>query len=630
MNTNTVETSPFGTGSSVTLNPNHYLWIGLAIVVTGIVYTLGLNGPLLLDDYPNLYGLMQSGASGTPFPELLNRFGLSDNGPLGRPVSMLSFAINAAASGNDLFYWKLVNVLIHCLNGFLLYLLLVSLFLRIPKWDKKAHSLAFFICAIWLANPAQLSSVLYTVQRMNLLAAFFTLSCLLCYVRGKEHFFVSEKVPRYAAAAGCFLLAILSKENAVLCLAFIAIIEVYFFDGLKRLYALLTPQQIKSVRYAAILVVLSFLSLFYFSFADNYAHQPFSIGERILTEPRVLFLYIYQWMVPVPSNLPFFYDDFPKSVSLFSPFSTLLGLAFVAAMIWTAYRLRQRHRLISVAIVWFLIGHSLEASFAPLSLMSEHRNYLPSVGISMAIVYLFMILDVKSIVRDIGMIAYALCLVFLLAVRADLWNNAGELYTASLRYRPHSENLLAADANLLISEKKYNEARQLLRTKPSATTMLHVAYIDCISRGSVDAETLRDITHITHKPISNYWSSTVTDLIQYALSNGCSLPQQEMDALLAKGEESYGLPSQHYWILYYRAQWARKSLQLEKAYALLDELTQTHANPTPYFLRAEWLLDDQQAAEAIQSLADGKKRAGDNMPLYREQIDYLERRLSLG
>jgi len=629
---NTFESTPFGTSSGVTFEMTPYLWIALVALVTAGIYGLGLHGPLLLEDYSNLYGLMQSGNAGTPFPELLARFGISDSGPLGRPISMLSFAINAALFGNDVFYWKLINVLIHCSNGILLYLLLKSLFARLPKLQKNAHMLAFFVAAIWLVNPAQLSSILYTVQRMNLLAAFFTLLCLLCYVRGKEQSYITDKVPRYVAAAGCFLLAIFSKENAILTLGYIAIIEIYFFDSVTRLKNLLTPQQINSARYALALIGVSLLALFFFTLSDNFAHRNFTIGERLLSEPRVIVQYIYQWIVPVPSNLPFFYDDIEVSRSLFSPFTTILSIAILAGLLWLSYRLRrhQRYLLISAAIAWFLLGHSLEASFLPLPLMFEYRNYLPSIGISIVIVYMFMAMDIKTMVRDISIIAYVLVLVFLLAIRADMWNDESFLYTSSLRYRPHSENLLAAEANLLVSEKKYTEARQLLGTKTTAATLMHIAYIECISLGKVDAETLEHITRATQRPISNYWSSTAINLVKYALSDGCKLPALEMDNVLAKGAASYGQATQHYWILLYRAQWARKTQHLDKAYSLLDELTESHRNPAPFFLRAEWLLDDQRAAEAIQSLADGKRRAGDDLPLYRELIDNLEKRLSLG
>lgn len=624
------DSTPFGDGSNFSFELAPYLRFALTVIAIAAVYSLGLNGPLLLDDYSHLYGLMQSGNAGTPLPELISRFGISDSGPLGRPISMFSFAVNASLFGNDVFYWKLINVLLHCLNGVLLYLVLQPLFHRIPRLQHKATSLAFFVSAIWLANPAQLSSVLYTVQRMNLLAAFFTLLCLLCYIRAREQTYITDKVPRYVAAAGCFLLAIFSKENAILTLGYILIIEIYFFDGINQIRARLNSQQIKSLRIALTLTFLSLFALVIFSAASDFSTQQFSIGQRLLSEPRVIIQYIYQWIVPVPSNLPFFYDDMEISKSLFNPLSTLFSIAVLGGMVWWAYRYRQRYVLISAAIAWFLMGHSLESSVFPLPLMFEYRNYIPSIGISIVIVFLFSMLNIKPKSRDVSMIAYLSLLVFLLALRADLWNDESEFYTSTLRYRPHSENLLAAEANLLLTEKKYAEARQLLGTKTTAATLLHTAYVDCISKGKVDSETLTTSMRLTHKPISSYWFSTAINLVKYALSDGCQLPAIDMDTLLAKGAADYAEASQHYWIIYYRAHWARKSQRLDKAYALLDELTENHTNPMPFFLRAEWLLDDQRAAEAIQSLADGKKRAGDDIPLYRETIDNLEKRLTLG
>lgn len=614
--------------SHIKIGSNPYLWFAFAIIVTAGIYSMGLHGPMLFDDFINLSSLMQSSDAGMPLVDLLKSFGFNQNGPLGRPVSMLSFAVNAKLFGSDLFYWKLVNLIIHCLNGSLLFLLLKTLFVRVAQLTNNANVFAFFVSAIWLLNPAQLSSVLYLVQRMNLLAAFFTLLCLLFYVSGKNHILFSGKLLRYLAAAGSFLLAVFSKENAILCLGFIAIIELYFFDGMARVREKLTPKQMKTGRYVLAIIGLSFLILLYFSYADKYGARTFTIGERLLTEPRVIFFYIYQWLVPIPRNLPFFYDDFAASKSLFSPLTTILSIIAIVGAVWLAYRLRNSKVLISASITWFLVGHSLEGSFVPLHLVFEHRNYLPSIGISIILVYLFTALDIKAFIRNVSIFAYFLFVIFLLAIRANTWNDEKLLYTSLLAYRPHSEDLISANANILISEKKYKEAKQLLSSKVTPATLLHTAYVQCVSTGKVSGKDLDAITHMTQDPVSSYWTSAATNLVNYALSDGCRVPETALDNVLEKGAAYYGTPSQHFMIVLYRAHWAQKHQHMEKAFALLDELIKTHHNPIPLFLRAEWLLDENRAKEAIESLAEGKKRAAGDIQRYREIIEGLEKRLS--
>ena len=42
--------------------------------------------------------------------------------------------------------------------------------------------------------------------------------------------------------------------------------------------------------------------------------------------------------------------------------------------------------LIGYGILFFLAGHALESSIFPLEIYFEHRNYLPAVGLALALV----------------------------------------------------------------------------------------------------------------------------------------------------------------------------------------------------------------------------------------------------
>ena len=80
-----------------------------------------------------------------------------------------------------------------------------------------------------------------------------------------------------------------------------------------------------------------------------------------------------------------FHDDVVISQSLFEPISTslatlvLLGLAVIAL-----YSLR-RQWLVGFAIAWYLVGHSMESTLVGLELVFEHRNYIPSIALCLAL-----------------------------------------------------------------------------------------------------------------------------------------------------------------------------------------------------------------------------------------------------
>jgi len=64
---------------------------------------------------------------------------------------------------------------------------------------------------------------------------------------------------------------------------------------------------------------------------------------------------------------------------MFSPPLTILYLAVIVAAFGVCLFYQKIPVLIRMAVVFFLVGHSVESSFLPLEMIFEHRNYLPSL-----------------------------------------------------------------------------------------------------------------------------------------------------------------------------------------------------------------------------------------------------------
>src|SRR5690606_10603290 len=107
----------------------------------------------------------------------------------------------------------------------------------------------------------------------------------------------------------------------------------------------------------------------------------FTLLERALTQPRVLFDYVSSLLLPWGPRLSLFRDDYPLSTGLLSPVSTALALAGWIALIGAAIALRKRIPAFSVGLGIFLVGHSLESSVFLLLIYFERRTYLPAVGL---------------------------------------------------------------------------------------------------------------------------------------------------------------------------------------------------------------------------------------------------------
>lgn len=352
------------------------------LCVTTLIYWPGLHGDFLLDDFDNLRPLEQLDDSYTSLQDVV--FG-NDAGPLGRPVAMLTFAANYLLDGNDVWNYKYTNLCIHLLCGVLIFWLAGRL-LAHTSFNKQRWQLALFTAGLWLAAPLYVSTTLYVVQRMAQLSALFVFAGLLCYVLGRERM-DTRKIPATILIACCFLLflplAILSKENGALLPLLALCIEIFFF-GFKGEPA---TRRVIIGLFLLVVALPSVVTIFFIVanpsiYAHGYEGRDFTLWQRILTEPRILFSYTFGLLFPKGSSMGLFHDDYPVSSGLFKPLSTLaaiLGWAFVGVFAFLTSK--KNLRWLAFGPVFFLAGHTLESSIFPLELYFEHRNYLPGFGI---------------------------------------------------------------------------------------------------------------------------------------------------------------------------------------------------------------------------------------------------------
>jgi hypothetical protein len=374
--------------------PGLLLLIGIAACAA--IYYPGLHGDFVFDDGPNIVLNGQLQVDEPTLESLRAAAFSSDAGMLKRPISMLSFWANYYTTGLDPFYFKLTNLFIHLLNGlgvFLLARLLMrSLDLNGASTSTAARDgVAIATALIWLLHPLNVTSVLYVVQRMTSLSATFTLFGLVSYLLGRQRLSRGERgLPLILLGlCGFGLLAVLTKENGALLPLYVAVVELTLFR-----FAGLATGARRKLEVVFLLTVVAplvagalFVALDPAWLIQSYEGRDFSLAERLLTEARVLWLYLGWVAIPTRASLGLFHDDIPISHGLFAPASTLFAIAGIVAACAAAIKLRKRAPLVTFAVAWFLVGHALESSVIALELVHEHRNYLPMFGPIFAGVY---------------------------------------------------------------------------------------------------------------------------------------------------------------------------------------------------------------------------------------------------
>ena len=187
-----------------------------------------------------------------------------------------------------------------------------------------------------------------------------------------------------------FMLAVGSKQNTATLPLACLLIEVVFITN-PEIWKQDKAQWMRIGTLAGLAVLLGLLLLFWqtnpiSTIMDGYRIRPFTMGERLLTEFRVLVFYLYQIFYPVPGQFSILHD-ITLSTSLFDPWTTSAAVVMIGVLFITAFYTVRRHPLVCFAILFYFLGHSIESTILPLELVFEHRNYLPS---------LFMFLPVAS------------------------------------------------------------------------------------------------------------------------------------------------------------------------------------------------------------------------------------------
>ena len=381
----------------VLLLPSRPLRAGLVlllILASGLlIYHGALSHPFHFDDRPNILNNYFIHVRQLTLPKL--RQALFNSALPFRPVANLTLALNYYFGETDPKGYQALNLVIHLLNGILVYLFLAQLLGYLAargRFHTRFHGppdlVALLAALLWFVNPVQSQSVVYIIQRMNSLAALFYLLGLIAWFRfrARTDSFRSPPALAYLAATGlCFLLALGSKEIAATFPLALLLIEVFIFRELD-------PVWLR--RYAWTLIpALLFLVLFGImvlgphpiqTLEEKYAGRDFTLAERLLTEPRVIWHYLLIFFVPVAAWMNLDYD-LPVSTGVLTPAATLPALLGLLALLALAILYARRVPLLSFAVLWFFLHLAIESSVIPLELAFDHRLYLPSVGLALAL-----------------------------------------------------------------------------------------------------------------------------------------------------------------------------------------------------------------------------------------------------
>lgn len=397
-----------------------------------------------------------------------------------RPFTLALFAVEFELFGENPFVSHLFNVLYFALTVLLLYWVLLYLFNHKKNENQhKAYFIAFAASLLFAAHPIHTEAVANIKGRDEIMTLLCSLGALLLSIKAYR---LRKGILWHIGAGVLFLIALLSKENAITFLAVVPF-AFWFFTKAKanNIFIHTTPFLLSAILFIAIrtsilgfdlgatsteLMNNPFLKLI------NGRYVDFSAGEWFATVIFTLGKYLQLLFFPYTLT----HDYYPRHIEIMNlgSWQFLLSFAsYLALGIYALIRLPKRDS-ISFAIIYFIATLSIVSNlFFPIGTnMAERLLFMPSVGFCLAIGILLWRLDKKMLGKSqslaLSILGVAVLLFSLKTVsRNFVWKDNFTLFTTDIETSKNSAKLRNAVAGELVvkSVDEKNEQRRMSMLK---------------------------------------------------------------------------------------------------------------------------------------------------------------------
>lgn len=519
----------------------------LVFVLPGIVlvvYWPSMSGGFFLDDFFNLEALYST-APFENFKSVLKA--ATENGiasSIGRPLSLLTFFLDSLYWPAEPYHFKLTNLLFHAINALLVFWLFSIIIVHFGgRYSDSFLFISFFAALLWALHPLHVSTVAYVIQRMTLLSATFSLLALILYFKSTVALIYGRKTRSIFLLLICFFISypasILSKENGALLPFYIFLINLILFRGDKRIkHGMRNFRAFFLIHWALIsglvfsILVFAFLSLE--SFQSIYEERrDFTMYERVLTQPRVLVEYIYLFIIPHAHTVGASNEAYAISTGLFSPPQTFLSIMLVLALVFGSFFIREKMPLLALSVLFFFCGHLVESTVIPLEIYFEHRNYLPTVFLSLPIVCILSQLTISKKTVLSCALFFILCIIAFM--RASLWGDPVRLKQVWAAENPLSGRTQLGAVNAWVRINRPEQAeRQLNKALETATTyrgqlVLARLVLKCRFYGSVEKRIIEDTLGVLarERPSNYEYARSMASILEMVEHGRCSIKPGE-------------------------------------------------------------------------------------------------------
>lgn len=338
------------------------------------------------------------------------------------PLTLFSFQVEHALFGFEPFFYHLTNLLLHCANALVVFLLLQTLGLK--------RGTAFFLALLFGVHPINSEAVAWVSARKDLLAAFFFLTSLTAYLR-----YLSRRSPRwYWGAFLLFLCALLSKVVVLFLPVLLLLLDRHQKQRLNR----------DAWREKLPFFLLSFVFLIVALFGKTENIASLTLWQTLLLSVKstafALWSFIWPW------HLSLVYQQ-SGPIQLLTPGFLIASLVLTGIAVTVILSLRRTMVVAGCVLFSLLLFVPTFSNFSKAGsyfYFSDRYVYLPQLALlfllGLGLEYFASRISSRSLLRG-GQVAGVLLLLafgWQAHARTLLWHDSETLFRDALEHNPQS------------------------------------------------------------------------------------------------------------------------------------------------------------------------------------------------
>ena len=357
------------------------------------------------------------------------------------PLTMLSFLADRTLFGINPFAEHIVNLILHCANSCLAYLLVL--------WFLKDRTKALISALIFALHPMHVESVAWVAERKDLLYSFFYLLAMLVYRKHAE----KGNAVSYTAALLLFCLAILSKSMAITLPGLLLLMDwkaagkITKYDFLEKI-----PFLFFSVLGARLAVITQGGDHFVTAMSAS------KIFSGIMLVCGNFVFYLIKFFLPTGLCAFYPYQGVPATYYFAPPL-----IALVICFAWR--QTRKGYYMPAFGLLFFGITLSPVLQFIPAGygIAADHFTYIPFLGIIIPLADWLVDFSNRQI-PDKKRLATAFCVVWLLVLgcaataRCRVWQDSITLWNSVLKRYPDCYIALVNRTSAFMDAGRYDDA----------------------------------------------------------------------------------------------------------------------------------------------------------------------------